>query len=91
MSPVGQRRAAESRRTSRPPGIARDGYPIINYEYAIVKKQQPSAAEAAAIQKFLTWIVTKGSSATYLAPALFQPLPPRVLAISRKLIGSISG
>ena len=56
-----------------------------------MKKQQPSAAEAAAIQKFLTWIVTKGSSATYLAPALFQPLPPRVLAISRKLIGSISG
>ncbi len=72
-------------------GSASNGYPIINYEYAIVKKQQPSAAEAAAIQKFLNWIVTKGNSATYLAAVLFQPLPPRVLAISQKLINSISG
>ncbi len=70
---------------------APDGYPIINYEYAIVKKQQASAAEAAAIRKFLTWIVTKGNSSTYLAPVLFEPLPPRVLAISQKLISSISG
>jgi phosphate transport system substrate-binding protein len=67
------------------------GYPIINYEYAIVKKQQASAAEAAAIQKFLTWIVTKGNSSTYLEPVLFEPLPARVLAISQKLISSISG
>ncbi len=70
---------------------ASDGYPIINYEYAIVKKQQQSAAEAAAIQKFLTWIVTKGNSSTYLAPVLFEPLPARVLAISQKLISSVSG
>jgi phosphate transport system substrate-binding protein len=67
------------------------GYPIINYEYAIVKKQQPSAEEAAAIQKFLTWIVTKGNSSTYLEPVLFEPLPARVLAISQKLISSING
>ena len=70
---------------------APNGYPIINYEYAIVKTKQPSAAEAAAIQKFLTWIVTKGNSSTYLAPVLFEALPPRVLAISKTLISSISG
>lgn len=68
---------------------AAKGYPDINYEYAIVAKKQPSAAEASAIQAFLTWIVTKGNSSTYLDPVNFQPLSPRVLGISKALISSI--
>ena len=67
------------------------GYPIINYEYAIVKKSQPSAAEAAAVKAFLNWTVTTGNGATFLTPVLFQPLPARVLTISQTLINSISG
>ena len=67
------------------------GYPIINYEYAIVKKAQPSAAEASAVKAFLKWVVTTGDTATYLSAAGFQPLPSSVQAISETLINSISG
>ena len=65
------------------------GYPDINYEYAIVNKKQPTAAEANAIKKFLTWTITTGNGATYLEPVNFQPLPPKVSGISKTLINSI--
>ena len=51
------------------------GYPIINYEYAIVKKTQPSAAEATAVKNFLSWVLTSGNSSTYLSTVHFLPLP----------------
>ncbi len=51
------------------------GYPIINYEYAIVKKTQPSAAEATAVKAFLNWILTTGQTSTYLSSVMFEPLP----------------
>jgi len=67
------------------------GYPIINYEYAIVKKTQPSAAEASAVKAFLNWIVTTGNTSTYLSSVDFQPLPSSTLSASQSLINSISG
>jgi phosphate transport system substrate-binding protein len=70
---------------------AATGYPIINYEYAIVKKTQPSAAEAAAVQKFLNWIVTTGDSSTYLSTVAFEPLPSATQSGAQTLINSISG
>jgi phosphate transport system substrate-binding protein len=67
------------------------GYPIINYEYAIVKKTQSSAAVAAALKAFLTWTVTTGSSSTFLAPVGFEPLPSNVKTIAQNQIASLSG
>jgi len=67
------------------------GYPIINYEYAIVKKAQPNAAEAAAIKKFLTWVLDTGDTSTYVTPVGFLPLPAATEAVSAALINSISG
>jgi phosphate transport system substrate-binding protein len=67
-----------------------DGYPIINYEYAIVKPKQPSAAEATAVKNFLTWGITTGSGSKYLTPVNFVALPSNVLAISKNLIAKIS-
>jgi phosphate transport system substrate-binding protein len=66
------------------------GYPIINYEYAIVKIKQPSAAEATAVKNFLTWGITTGSTTKYLTPVNFVALPSNVLAISKNLIAKIS-
>jgi phosphate transport system substrate-binding protein len=66
------------------------GYPIINYEYAIVKTTQPSSAEATAVKNFLTWGITTGSSAKYLTPVNFVALPSNVLAIAKALIAKIS-
>jgi phosphate transport system substrate-binding protein len=67
------------------------GYPIINYEYAVVDKKQPSAAEATAVKAFLNWIITNGDTSTYLASVGFEPLPSGTSSVSTSLINSISG
>lgn len=67
------------------------GYPIINYEYAIVKKTQPSAAEAAAVKKFLNWVLSTGDSSTYLSTVGFLPLPTAAQSVATTLANSISG
>jgi len=70
---------------------AAGGYPIINYEYAVVDKKQPSAAEATALKAFLNWIITNGDTSKYLTPVGFQPLPSGTSSVSSSLISSISG
>lgn len=66
------------------------GYPIINYEYAIVKKAQPSAAEATQVKKFLNWVLTTGNSSTYLSTVGFLPLPSSAKTVATTLVNSIS-
>lgn len=70
---------------------AATGYPIINYEYVVVKKTQPSASVASALKVFLNWTITKGSSSTFLGPVNFEPLPASVKSLSQTQINSISG
>jgi phosphate transport system substrate-binding protein len=70
---------------------AAGGYPIINYEYGIVKATQPSATDASLIKAFLNWVVTTGNTSTYLGKVGFQPLPSATLSISKSLINSITG
>jgi phosphate transport system substrate-binding protein len=67
-----------------------DGYPIINYEYAIVTTDQSSAAKAETIKALLNWILTQGSSTAYLARFGFQPLPSQVTAVADALIARIA-
>ncbi len=67
------------------------GYPIINYEYAVVKKTQPNAATASALKAFLNWTLTTGASSKYLSAVNFQPLPANVTTIAKNLVSSISG
>jgi phosphate transport system substrate-binding protein len=66
------------------------GYAIINYEYAIVKKTQPSAAEAKAVKAFLNWILTTGDSSKNLDTVGFLPLPSATLSTAQTLVNSIS-
>jgi phosphate transport system substrate-binding protein len=68
----------------------RAGYPVINYEYAIVRTAQPSAATAGAMKGFLLWGITAGNAFKYLAAVNFQPLPGNVQTIARKLIDKIT-
>ncbi|MGA8457999.1 MAG: phosphate ABC transporter substrate-binding protein PstS [Streptosporangiaceae bacterium] len=68
---------------------AATGYPIINYEYAIVKKTQPSAAEAKAVTAFLSWILTTGDSAKNLGTVGFVALPSATLSTAQSLVSSI--
>lgn len=54
-----------------------DSYPIINYEYVIVKAKQESPETAKAMREFLTWAVSPagGNASKYLAQVNFLPLP----------------
>jgi len=72
-------------------GKAKGGYPIINYEYAIVNDKQSSSSTAKNIRSVLEWAVdpADGNSPTYLAQVNFQPLPASTVAQSLKQIKKI--
>jgi phosphate transport system substrate-binding protein len=72
-------------------GKASGGYPIINYEYAIVNAKQSSSSTAKNVRSVLEWAVnaTDGNAASYLAQVNFQALPPSVVAQSLKQIKKI--
>lgn len=61
-------------------GPAAKGYPIINYEYAVVLADQGSPTTAAAMRSVLDWAIspTGGNAATFLDQVGFQPLPAKV-------------
>jgi phosphate transport system substrate-binding protein len=71
-------------------GPAPDGYPIVNYEYAIVYANQKDPAVAQTIQAFLHWAVTDGNSPSFLDQFHFQPLPAAVAKLSDAQIAKIS-
>jgi phosphate transport system substrate-binding protein len=70
-------------------GPAPGGYPIVNYEYAIVSTRQPSAVRARDIRAFLHWAITIGNAASYLDQVRFEPLPGPVVSLSDAQIASI--
>ena len=72
-------------------GPAADGYPIVNYEYAIVNGGQKDAATAQTMQAFLHWAVTEGNAPTFLDKVHFQPLPDSVVKLSDAQIAKITG
>jgi phosphate transport system substrate-binding protein len=70
-------------------GPAADGYPIVNYEYAIVSTRQRSAATARDLKAFLHWAITSGNAPRFLNGVRFQPLPASVVALSDQQIAKI--
>ncbi|HET9170440.1 MAG TPA: phosphate ABC transporter substrate-binding protein PstS [Actinospica sp.] len=72
-------------------GPAPQGYPIINYEYAIVNSTQSSQTTATAIQAFLGWALTSGNASSYLDQVNFQPLPAQVVKLSDDQLAKITG
>ena len=72
-------------------GKAPGGYPIINYEYAIVNDKQSSSSTAKNIRSVLEWAVNLkyGNSPSYLEQVNFEPLPATVVAQSVKQINKI--
>jgi phosphate transport system substrate-binding protein len=67
-------------------------YPIVTYEYAIVRKSQPDAARAQALKNFFAWAISPNGGndeARFLSALDFVPLPPDARDVSEKLIGEI--
>jgi phosphate transport system substrate-binding protein len=73
-------------------GSPAGGYPIVNYEYAIVSTKQPSALDAQAVKAVLAWAIdpSGGAASTYLDQVAFVPLPAAITSISTKLIAKVS-
>lgn len=71
------------------PGAA--SYPIINYEYAIVKKDQPNADMAAALRAFFTWAINPkgGNAPRFMEQVHMTPLPASVVKLSEAQIAEI--
>jgi len=70
-------------------GPAANGYPIVNYEYAIVTRSQPSAVKARDVKAFLHWAITAGNSARFLNQVRFVPLPAPVVSLADAQIARI--
>ena len=68
-----------------------DSYPIINYEYAIVNRKQPSAETAAALRNFFTWAISPsgGNAGNFMKEVNFVPLPAPVAKLSAAQIAEI--
>jgi len=70
-----------------------NSYPIVNYEYLMVRTAQRSAARAMAIRSLLSWLIdpVQGSAPEHLSPVNFVPLPDGVLARVKAAIPRITG
>ena len=70
-----------------------DSYPIINYEYAIVSRRQPSAGMAAALRSLFTWAIgaNGGNAPHFMKDVHFVPLPAAVARLSAAQIAEIRG
>jgi phosphate transport system substrate-binding protein len=68
-------------------------YPIVNYEYIVVKQQQSSADVALAIRTFLAWAMdpTGGSQPQYLNSEGFVALPDSVRQAALSSAAKITG
>jgi len=70
-------------------GAGSQAYPIINYEYAVVRTSQAGAVRARDLRAFLIWAITSGTA--QLARVNFQPLPPSIVTLSTAQIAEIKG
>lgn len=70
-----------------------DSYPIVNFEYLVVKKTQPSADTATAIKDFFAWALssTGGATAANLGTVGFIALPSSALPGVDAEVNSITG
>lgn len=68
-----------------------NSYPIINYEYAIVSRRQPSPQIAESLRSFFTWAISKtgGNAPQFMKQVHFVPLPDAVAKLSAAQIAEI--
>jgi phosphate transport system substrate-binding protein len=66
-------------------------YPILNYEYAVVNRKQPSAETASALRELFTWAISRsgGNAPHFMDELHFSPLPSSVVKLSAAQIAEI--
>jgi len=71
-------------------GPGDDSYPLVNYEYAVVSTKQSDPQVAAALRRFLLWVILPSEErADDLEKVNFVPLPPHIWELSQAQIGLI--
>ena len=70
-------------------GPSPTGYPIVNYEYAVVSVSQPNASVASAVKNFLSWVITTGNQTSFLGTVGFQALSTTVAQLGEAQIKEI--
>ncbi len=70
-------------------GPAKNGYPVVNFEYAIVAANQRDATKARDLKAFLHWAITTGNAAKFLSQVGFQPLPAPIVTLADDQIARI--
>lgn len=69
-----------------------NAYPLVNYEYAIVSKNQANPAVAEAMRKFLLWAIAPDeTNDKYIKDEHFIPLPAHIWVLSHDQIMTING
>ncbi|MCL5406290.1 MAG: phosphate ABC transporter substrate-binding protein PstS [Deltaproteobacteria bacterium] len=68
-----------------------NSYPIINYEYVMIKAKQESPETAAALRRLLTWAISPngGNAPHFMQKVHFIPLPAPVVKLSKAQIAKI--
>ena len=68
-----------------------ESYPIINYEYAIVKQRQPSPNVAQALRTLFNWAISPsgGNAPHFMEQLNFVALPPAIVKLSAAQIAKI--
>lgn len=66
-------------------------YPIVSYDYLVVRSQQSDANTALALRTFITWAISSsgGASEGNLSAVGFQPLPAAAVAKDKNAISRI--
>jgi len=70
-----------------------NSYPIINYEYSMVLRDQNATGMAESLRTLLSWAISPqyGNSPYYLNQVNFVPLPPSIEQLSQAQINEITG
>ncbi len=81
-----------SERISLVDGSGSLSYPLVNFEYALVSRNQTNSSMALDLRTFLDWAIdtSQGSSLYYLTPLNFIALPQNVFQLSMNQIEEIS-
>lgn len=68
-----------------------ESYPIINYEYALVKQKQPNGQVASALRQLFTWAISSsgGNAPHFMEQLHFVALPESVVKLSAAQIAKI--
>lgn len=88
-SPAGPTTIVAGSNGTNPTATYSTPYPIVNFEYALVKTAPASPSHQAYVVAFLEWAIAYGNSATYLDKVNFVPLTPTIAGYDQEALSTV--